>query len=212
MRDRRIEACEHGSDVKWWSLIALAACGRVNFEPVTSEPVTDGVTAGTCGPAYADVAGSTSKYRRGSAADWFAAEADCESDGGHLVVIDDAAEQALVAMQIQGASIWIGLSDHASEGTMVWVTGEPLVFDAFSKGEPNDANGIEDCVQISDDQSRVWNDKGCRAAVFEYVCECDQRPVAQPQTYCDTELAENCGECGAVCTDTCANQVCVDPS
>jgi hypothetical protein len=197
--------CEHGDVPHRWSVvcIALAACGRVHFEPVGRGPTT-------CGPQYQPVANLTSTYRVGrGGSNWFEAELDCESDGGHLVVIDSQSENDFVLSQMIGGAVtptdlWIGLSDHVDEGTMVWVTGEPLSFENFEPDEPNDANG-EDCIQLV--ANGQWNDAGCKAA-SDYVCECDRAPVAEPPTYCDTETLENCGECGTTCTSVCSNQTC----
>ncbi len=182
-------------------LLAIGACGRVNFEPIT-----DGFTPTVCGPTYTAASATTltSKYRRGTAGNWFEAEADCESDGGHLVVIDDVTENAFVDSQKQSTALWIGLTDHVTEGTLLWVTGEPLGFEVFKPDEPNDSGG-EDCIHML--ATAEWNDTGCRSGQIDYVCECDHRPAAA--TYCDTETVQDCGECGDVCTQpNCNGQVC----
>lgn len=181
-------------------LVFVIGCGRVNFEPIG-----DGSVPRVCGSAYQPADGLTSKYRHSVIDhDWFAAEADCEADGGHLVVIDSELENNFVLAQLEAQRpLWIGLTDHLVEGTMVWVTGEPLAFERFTAPEPNDVNG-EDCAQILFEGD--WNDVGCREGAIEYLCECDTQPPAA--TYCDTEQSVDCGECGAVCNQECINQVC----
>lgn len=184
--------------MSWTALLAWAAvgCGRAGFDPISD-------ASPACAPSY-ELANGSSRYRRGADLSWTEAEADCEADGGHLVVIDDAAENAFVRAQAAGSLLWIGLSDHLTEGTMRWVTGEPVTFEDFETGQPNNNLGTEDCVVLTDDE---WNDTECRRD-FAYLCECDGRPVAA--TSCDTDSATDCGECGTVCPigSSCLDQVC----
>ena len=61
--------------------------------------------------------------------------------------------------------------DGATEGTFVWLTGEPLVYKNWDKNEPNDFFKNEDCAVIS--SNGTWGDNGCGA--FHYaVCEIDE--------------------------------------
>jgi hypothetical protein len=191
------------------ALFADAGCGRIHFD----ERSAADARGPACGPAYADVAGLASKYRVSvTARSWLEAEAECELDGGHLVTIGDAAEDAYVTAQTTLAlgpgDIWIGLSDHAAEGTMRWVTGEALVYTNWEMGEPNDFGGDEDCAHVY--STGLWNDSVCPAAVG-YMCECDRAVLPAPPTYCDTDSSASCGSCGMVCTagTSCSNQVCV---
>ena len=64
------------------------------------------------------------------------------ASGGHLVSINDAAENAfLVANILIGAfsdvPLWIGLSDSTSEGTFVWSNGDVVAYENWNTGEPN---------------------------------------------------------------------------
>jgi hypothetical protein len=84
---------------------------------------------------------------------WQAAEAEAGTLGGHLVTINDAAEQAWVFSTFGSyggnhRSLWIGLSDAASEGTFVWASGEAVTFTYWLPGQP-DSNTIgEDYVHM----------------------------------------------------------------
>lgn len=79
--------------------------------------------------------------------------------GGYLVAINDAAENAWVASKMSASDkVWLGLSDELVEGTFVWDSGEPFTYNNWNAGEPNDAavcNG-EDYVETIG--GGLWND------------------------------------------------------
>ena len=155
------------------------------------------------------MAGLTSRYRVvSSPRQWQVAEVDCESDGGHLAIPDDAAEEAWILDQTAG---WLGITDHTTEGTFLGVTGQVASYTNFDLGEPNNSNNDEDCVEVRGDLK--WNDSGC-SVTREYVCECDGVPQPAPPVWCDTRSSMSCGECGTTCTGgtSCNVQVCTDPS
>ncbi|HUQ72680.1 MAG TPA: family 16 glycoside hydrolase, partial [Planctomycetaceae bacterium] len=60
---------------------------------------------------------------------WRAAKSRCEQTGGHLVIIESAAENAFVAQLIEqqgGTNSWIGITDASSESRWQSVSGQPL--------------------------------------------------------------------------------------
>src|SRR3954469_13881525 len=65
---------------------------------------------------------------------WTASEAEAVGLGGHLVTINDTAENQWVLNTffpltgVPYASLWIGLNDAANEGQFVWASGEPVTF------------------------------------------------------------------------------------
>src|SRR6266542_5925551 len=69
-----------------------------------------------------------------SANTWTASEAEARGLGGHLVTINDAAENQWVLNTffpltgVPYSSLWIGLNDAANEGQFVWANGEPVTF------------------------------------------------------------------------------------
>jgi hypothetical protein len=69
---------------------------------------------------------------------WSDAEAYAQSLGGHLATINDAAEQDWISQTFasQFSSIWIGLTDEASEGTWVWLSGQPVSYTNWASGAP----------------------------------------------------------------------------
>lgn len=71
------------------------------------------------------------------------------------------------------ATIWIGYTDSATEGTFAWVTGEPsdaaFASKMWASGEPNDAGGNEDCAEFKYNNEE-WNDNACSKSQY-YWCE-----------------------------------------
>lgn len=94
-------------------------------------------------------------YRLTSGAkSWSDAEAEAVAAGGHLVTVNDAAEQAfLVNTFLNGANdarpLWLGINDAATEGNFVWASGEPVSYTNWNSGEPNNGNGSEDFGTIN---------------------------------------------------------------
>jgi Lectin C-type domain len=77
---------------------------------------------------------------------WIAAEAEAVSLGGHLVTINDSAENDWVASTFSVyngiiRALWIGLSDRPEEGTFVWSSGDPVTFTAWEEAQPDDLGG-----------------------------------------------------------------------
>ncbi|XP_008054778.1 mannose-binding protein A-like [Carlito syrichta] len=63
---------------------------------------------------------------------------------------------------------FLGITDEATEGQFMYVTGGRLTYSNWKKDEPNDFGSGEDCVIILKDG--IWNDISC-AASFLVVCE-----------------------------------------
>lgn len=89
---------------------------------------------------------------------WTQSEESAVSAGGHLVAINDRAEQEFIAQtflagQNRGQTYWIGLTDREVEGSFRWTTDEPVTFTKWNPGEPSDGwifSGIsEDYTSIN---------------------------------------------------------------
>ncbi|MEL6926105.1 MAG: lectin-like protein, partial [Bacteroidota bacterium] len=87
---------------------------------------------------------------------WNEAQSAAENNGGHLVVINDAAENQFLRNQTE-TRFWIGLNDFANEGNFVWVNGDPLNYTNWNNDEPNNFNGNEDVAEFL--TSGRWNDQ-----------------------------------------------------
>ena len=47
---------------------------------------------------------------------------------------------------------WLGLSDRIAESIFIWDNGEPLTYDLWESGQPNDAaqsSSEQDCAEIN---------------------------------------------------------------
>jgi hypothetical protein len=127
--------------------------------------------AAPCPTGYAPAAAGTSMYRTVAGfSTWSSAEADCEDDGPgtHLVVVDDAGENAAVDDLLFG-TLWIGLTDRVSEGTFLVVTGGAPPFLDWGAFQPDDFLG-QDCVAMN--ENARYGDADC-GSLRGYVCECD---------------------------------------
>jgi len=90
---------------------------------------------------------------------WTAAESQAVALGGHLVSINNAAEnQFLLDNFCNGADskrvLWIGLTDDGTEGHFRWTSGEPVTYTNWFTGEPNNhatGGGAENFVSFN------WN-------------------------------------------------------
>jgi hypothetical protein len=79
---------------------------------------------------------------------WTNSEAEAVALGGHLVTINDAAENQWVVNTFANYGgvarpLWIGLTDRDSEGNFGWVSGEPFTYSNWNlpSGEPNNSGG-----------------------------------------------------------------------
>ncbi|XP_049608615.1 ladderlectin [Syngnathus scovelli] len=111
------------------------------------------------------------------------AESVCNVLGGNLVSINSLKEHALVVELIrEGAGsvvdTWIGLHDAILETDFVWTDGETVNFRNFGAGQPDNAGGNEDCVEIEGDDS-LWDDDECTEE-NPFVCI---RPVNKKQCH-----------------------------
>lgn len=89
-----------------------------------------------------------------------AGQAEAQTLGGNLATINDAAEDAWVFSTFDAIadaadpasnrkSLLVGLNDVATEGTFVWVSGEPLSYTNWNPAQPQSNTPGEDYVGIA---------------------------------------------------------------
>lgn len=104
------------------------------------------------------------------------AQGVCQSADGNLATVSGAEENAVVlSVQNPAENPWVGASDSEVEGTFAWVTAEPFTFTAFAPGEPNDGNGSEDCLHITNAEGQ-WADTNCDFVGFVSGRICELEP------------------------------------
>uniref|UniRef100_A0A5F5PY97 C-type lectin domain-containing protein n=1 Tax=Equus caballus TaxID=9796 RepID=A0A5F5PY97_HORSE len=106
-------------------------------------------------------------------ASWVEAQRSCASAGAHLVIVNDLDEQDFLSRNVRGRGYWLGLRAvrHAEKiQGYQWIDGVPLSFSHWNQGEPNDAQGREDCVMML--RTGMWNDARCEDKERDsWICE-----------------------------------------
>uniref|UniRef100_G1Q5T2 C-type lectin domain-containing protein n=1 Tax=Myotis lucifugus TaxID=59463 RepID=G1Q5T2_MYOLU len=78
------------------------------------------------------------------------------------------AEENKAIMDVANDHAFLGITDEATEGQFVYVTGGRLTYSNWKKDEPNDFGSGEDCVILLKDG--IWNDISCSSSLVA-VCE-----------------------------------------
>ncbi|MEE9371512.1 MAG: HYR domain-containing protein [Saprospiraceae bacterium] len=88
---------------------------------------------------------------------WHDAQFECEKHGGYLAVIDDEAENNMLANFLTVQSAYIGLSDHKNEGHFSWANGSALSYSNWYPGQPNNYSNDQHYVEMLNNGQ--WNDQ-----------------------------------------------------
>lgn len=158
-------------------------CGAGEVAPSTCGCAGVPLAPESCELAYRALStGEASAYyvcalsNGGEPANWLQARDFCAAMGSALAVLPSVEEHELLFSLLEGRRVHIGLDDMAQEGTYVWADGTPMPADQipvfFAPGEPNDADGVEDCVEMNGDTAK-YNDIPCTgtADAIRFVCE-----------------------------------------
>lgn len=101
----------------------------------------------------------------------------CKSVDRQLLMVHNLQEeeQAIaMARKSNLLTIWLAATDNGHESTFVSATtGKRLTYTNWTPGEPNNANGNENCVQLvaNPDFLNGWNDNSCDHSFNAYFCE-----------------------------------------
>lgn len=114
---------------------------------------------------------------------WHAAAQDCLSRGLQLATITSSAEQTDLEDVLKGSNVgnnwlWTSGTDQGEEGNFFWMsTGKPIIYSKWSRPQPDNAGGRENCVHIwMSNGVYTWNDWLCEKKLY-YICE--DKPDAQ---------------------------------
>ncbi len=133
-----------------------------------------------------------------SPGDWQRAEDSSQRLGGHLVTVDDQAELDWLAATFPGGGgsdpLWIGLNDHAVEGSFEWADGgsSSIAPWPWASGEPELPPAGDDQDGVTLDPSGTWSDRPSDAshgAILEVVPpQVISGPIRRPETGIDYYL------------------------
>lgn len=81
---------------------------------------------------------------------WFSAADTCRQMGGQLATIRSRNELSLIVPKLKwNSAYWLSLNDLSKEGEFISsVSGKPAPFLNWRKGQPDNYNGKEHCVQL----------------------------------------------------------------
>ncbi|CAH1775812.1 unnamed protein product [Owenia fusiformis] len=172
--DDRVGACVGmgtGSDAGLWfdrpcETPLSAICERLQPGLTTLVPPYTTPIDGTCPSGwkeYGNYCYEFNSYIINDQKTWTDAVDNCRHKNADLVSIWSQDEQTFVFENLprtQENDFWIGLEANIDQG-YTWTDGSPVLFTNWNDGEPNNHNGIEDCVEMLKDGVGKWNDNFC---------------------------------------------------
>ncbi|XP_046543030.1 C-type lectin-like [Haliotis rubra] len=114
--------------------------------------------------------------------EWPQANTVCGLHSAYLVTLETANENAFAknyarTKQVHSSNVWIGANDMMTSNQFRWTEGDKKVtFTDWARGEPNNSNGGENCVQLDRSHSYQWNDALCHNR-NHFICELRKGPV-----------------------------------
>lgn len=126
------------------------------------------------GFTYLGKNGTKHYYRSDGKYTWKDADSISRAEGGYLPTVNDSTEQSFLLSNNAGKNVWIGLSDHKSEGNFKWSNNETLSYTAWSTNQP-DGKGKPGCDQNETDYvimqkaNGLWNDRNACEKNFFFM-------------------------------------------
>ena len=94
---------------------------------------------------------------------WADAEDFCQMEGGHLASVTSNATRQYVeegARRRGLGNVWLGGHDIEGEGVWKWTDSTPWEFTFWSRSNPDNHRGNQDCLQYDHDKWK-WDDDFC---------------------------------------------------
>ena len=127
---------------------------------------------------------------------WSEAQRRCEQMGGHLPIVETAAENTFLARMADGGfarggrtgqeAIWLGASDDDVENEWRWTDDKRLLYANWDNGQPNNKGGDEHyaALWLASDPGRFgrWSDQPNVSTqhITHFICEWDGQPPPSP--------------------------------
>ncbi len=104
-------------------------------------------------------------------ASWAGARLQCQFLSGDLARIDDSATNGILSSLVPSAfpEAWLLGTDASSEGSWNW-DGQAMTYTNWRSGEPNNGNGVENCLMLMSNQGGTWDDRNCNEQLG-YICQ-----------------------------------------
>ncbi|XP_058869405.1 C-type mannose receptor 2-like isoform X2 [Acipenser ruthenus] len=163
-----------GGDVIYSNWEPYLFCASVNVEGEWEDSLC---SQGNYFMCYSETSNITERYTLiEELKNWTEAQQYCREHHTDLVSIKNASENEEIVKKAQGKPFWIGLFNEPWKWSH---QGDSYTFHNWSKGEPNNWGGSENCVMMSN--TGGWNDYGCNNQLPFFCCE-DSDPTSPPST------------------------------
>ncbi|XP_029313971.1 macrophage mannose receptor 1 [Cottoperca gobio] len=155
-----------------------------SFINTTMAPTT--IPKGGCAPDWQAFQGKCYKIVVGKEKkNWQDARTHCINEGGNLISITNAREQAFLTTQMlnYNEDLWIGMNDVNMEMRFLWTNGIGVSYTNWAKGYPST---VYDCVIMIASEPRMkglWKEINC-ATSLGFICKrnLDSQIVVPPTT------------------------------
>ena len=107
---------------------------------------------------------------------WIDAVKACANNSAYLATINSSTLNTqlfnhISSLGLASSSIWIGLNDISKEGHYQWIDGSgKLKFATWHAGDPNDYQGVENCIVMLANAQGNWADIDCSNS-FQALCK-----------------------------------------
>ncbi|MCI4377658.1 hypothetical protein PGIGA_G00205990 [Pangasianodon gigas] len=111
------------------------------------------------------------QINKDSALTWYQARKSCQQQGGDLLSITEAHEQAFISGLTQGNGpvLWTGLNSLDASSGWHWINGQPLRYLNWLSGQPSSQPG-HSCGAINQQYDSKWSTDVCSVR-HGYICQ-----------------------------------------
>ncbi|KAK6471043.1 macrophage mannose receptor 1-like [Huso huso] len=158
-----------GGDVIYTNWEPYLFCASVNSEGEWEDSLC---SQGNYFMCYSETSNITERYTLiEELKTWTEAQKYCREHHTDLVSIKNASENEEIVKKAQGKPFWIGLFNEPWKWSH---QGDNYTFHNWSKGDPNNWGGDENCVKMS--KKGEWSDTGCNNQ-NSFLCYVGEDPV-----------------------------------